>query len=721
MLAALDALQPDCVLVEGPPDADAQIPMVGDPELRAPVALLVYPPDEPERAAVYPFAEWSPELQALRWAVRHGSAVAFMDLPVSRRIPLDRRADDAQAREPDEPGLHWLAEAGGFADGDAFWEELVELRRDPTDVFEAVHEAVSALRPDLPATEVPSDARALREARREAWMRRTLRAAEKTYDKVAVVCGAWHAPALTQRPTASYDTAVLKGLSRVKTNATWVPWTHSRLTFASGYGAGLRAPGWYAHIWQTPADALSVGWVSKAARELRDAGHDVSSAHVIEAVRLADSLAALRERSGPGLRELSDAMVSVFTRGEQGALAVVRESLEVADTLGEVPDDAPTVPLVADVHAKQRRLRLKASPEPREVKLDLRKPRDREKSQLLHQLALLRIPWGEPEESSGDGTFWEAWKLEWDPGFAVRLVMANLWGSSSETAAAAFALHQASETDVLAKVVGWLRAALLAGLEPAIEPIVERLRGLAALDAELAHLMEALVPLAETRRYGDVRGTSIEAVQPILQGLFDRIVVGLPTAARGLSHDAAAQLLTRTQGVSDTVGLLRNPAWMADWLLVLERVCADEVAHPLLRGRAARWLLERGRLDDHGLAASASLALSPAVEPLLAAAWLEGVLSGSGLLLLHQDGLWRALDDWLVALPDDVFEETLPAVRRAFSAFEPSVRRRMGARVHSLSGTGGLPTTERAETQLNVQRAESVRLVLRSICGVTDV
>src|SRR5215207_8788221 len=79
--AALDALAPDVVLVEGPPDADALLALAGDAAMRPPVALLLYVPDEPRRAVYYPFAIFSPEWQALHFALTNGIPARFIDLP----------------------------------------------------------------------------------------------------------------------------------------------------------------------------------------------------------------------------------------------------------------------------------------------------------------------------------------------------------------------------------------------------------------------------------------------------------------------------------------------------------------------------------------------------------------------------------------------------------------------------------------------------------------
>ena len=86
-------------------------------------------------------------------------------------------------------------------------------------------------------------------------MRKAIRAAVgHGHATIAVVCGAWHVPALdlTQHPVGA-DTSTLRGLPKVKVGVSWVPWTNARLAAATGYGAGVRSPGWYDHVFRHPA------------------------------------------------------------------------------------------------------------------------------------------------------------------------------------------------------------------------------------------------------------------------------------------------------------------------------------------------------------------------------------------------------------------------------------------------------------------------------------
>ena len=269
VVAELDRLRPEIVLIEGPADADPLLALSADPGMSPPVALLAYVTGSPRISAFWPFAVFSPEWQALRWAAQHGVPVRFCDLPSSMVLAhreTDRKDEPGSVDEPgsgDEPGpddpasairddpIAQLAAAAGYDDPERWWDDVIESRMDGQPPFAALTEAMAELRERPPAA---PRSRQQQEDRREAHMRQVLRAAMKqTGGVVAVVCGAWHAPALSGKlPPATADAALLRGAPKRKITLTWVPWTHSRLSVASGYGAGVTSPGWYHHLFTAP-------------------------------------------------------------------------------------------------------------------------------------------------------------------------------------------------------------------------------------------------------------------------------------------------------------------------------------------------------------------------------------------------------------------------------------------------------------------------------------
>ncbi|MEU6082218.1 DUF5682 family protein [Streptomyces sp. NPDC047108] len=800
----LDRHRPPAVLIEGPPEADTLVELAGDPGMRPPVALLAHVADDPARSAFWPLAEFSPEWVAIHWAVTHGVPVRFIDLPAAHTLAMNERSADSAPDDAGEPTtlpgedggeaarlridpLGVLAETAGYDDPERWWEDVVEHRvpRHAAGVissagrgvdapegvtaganadgasagddgslaaFRALADAMGALRAAY------GDGGHERDAVREAHMRLRIRDARREFgDGLAVVCGAWHVPALTHRTTVTADRQILRGLPKARTEMTWVPWTHRRLARHTGYGAGITSPGWYGHLFAAP-DRPVERWMTKVAGFLRDEGRSVSSAHVIEAVRLAESLAAMRGRPLAGLGETTDAILAVMCEGSDVPLALVQDRLVVGDELGEVPDTAPAVPLQRDLTRTQRSLRLKPEAAERELELDLRKDTDAGRSRLLHRLRILGIAWGEPVRSRGAlGTFRETWRLAWEPELSVRVAEAGVWGTTVVGAATAKAGSDATTAGSLADVTALAELCLLAGLPDALPLVMRVLADRAALDADVGHLAQALPALVRSVRYGDVRGTDGAGLTDVAMGLAERVFVGLPPACAGLDADGAAEMRGHLDSVHTAVGLLADtahvgggatpaggdraerttePALRDRWAAVLRGLSGRDGVAGLIRGRAARLLLDDARLGEDEAARHMGLALSPGTAPAEAAAWIDGFVgggAGGGMLLVHDERLLGLVDSWLTSVTSDAFTDVLPLLRRTFSAYEPGVRRTLGELVRrgpALPGGTGAGTAGGSGAAdgtvpgfgpgLDAARADAVLPTLRLLLGLDD-
>ncbi|MEV0424422.1 DUF5682 family protein [Streptosporangium canum] len=801
----LERLKPDIVLIEGPPEADGLVELAKDPGLEPPVALLAHVPGEPSKAAFWPFAVFSPEWQAIRHAVEAGIPVRFCDLPAAHSLaaereepagpeeeeegtqdgapgdasrdaePRERRPEDgsgperqegagqAGEQEPSAAGprdgqgpdsgmpavrtdpIGTLARAAGYDDPERWWEDVVEHRGDTP--FQVIAEAMAAVREGHVADAY--------EARREAFMRRTIRRAVKDgFERIAVVCGAWHVPALAGPsregaawgaglPTVKADDALLRGLPKVKAEMTWVPWTYGRLAAWSGYGAGVTSPGWYHHLFAS-ADRPVERWLTAAAGVLREEDLPVSSAHVIEAVRLTQSLAVLRGRPLAGLAEVTEAARAVLCEGDDLPVELIQRRMVVGERLGHVPDATPMVPLQRHLREEQRRLKLKPEALDREHDLDLRKPLDLERSRLLHRLRLLGVEWGTPQESRSKGTFRESWTLAWRPEFDIELIEASAWGTTVPAAAGARVRDLAdggrppgpaapqgaagpgpggAPAGVsLAGLTGLVERCLLADLPDALPYVLDALSARAALDSDVTHLMAALPAMVRAQRYGDVRGTPATGLAAIVDALLTRVCVGLGGAVTGLDDDAARDLLRHIDGVHAAVALLDGAsgteAPQARWLATLRGASGRSDLHGLIEGRLTRILLDAGDLDADQVGPRMSRAMSAGHPPARAAAWIEGFLSGGGLLLVHDARLLALIDGWLTGLAPETFVDVLPLLRRTFGAFAAPERRSIGSRVRSLT-TGAVPGGEDVAELDEERAAAAVRTVLM-ILGKTE-
>ena len=752
LASALRAWDPDAVLIEGPPEAEAVLGLAARPTMRPPVALLGYLPARPARSAFWPMAAWSPEWVALRHGLAAGRPVRMIDLPVAAflaRTPAHPDSGQPDPGQPDpgqpdtgqpdtgqpEPALEptavphggdplsLLAEAAGYDDTERWWEDMVEHRLGE-EPWDAIAEAMAALRADRP---LPPGPEATLEARREAAMRQHIRAAARIHDRVAVVCGAWHAPALIERGPARADADILRGLRREKAVVTWVPWTNNRLGYASGYGAGVQAPGWYAHLFTSP-DRPVERWMTRVARLLRDERVDAAPASVIDAVRLADALAGLRGRPLPGLTECTDAARAALADGHDTSLELIQQRLVVGDDIGAVPPETPMVALAADLAALQRRLRLKPEPAARLLELDLRRDVDLARSRLLHRLDLLGVPWGVRQYGRrGTGTFREEWVLGWDPELSVRVIEAGAYGTTVEAAATARAAEMAGRTVNLAQVTDLVERSLLADLPAAVSAAMQALDRRAALSRDVTELMDAVGPLARVMRYGTVRRTDGDAIEAVVRGLVTRVCVSLGAACASLDDEAAQEMTARISELSAAVASLDDPPLREEWFGALLPLSAAPALHGLPAGRTARLLLDAGRLDPATVADRLAAALSQAEDPARGAAWVEGLVAGSGLLLVHDRTLLAVIDEWLAGVRPEVFDDLLPLLRRSFADFAPAERRMIGEAAARLDGAapGAAPAAPAGPAgpalgTVDEARAAAVLPLLRLLLGAPE-
>ena len=697
----LEEFSPDVVLIEGPSDADPLVMLAASDSMKPPIALLAYATGEPSKAAFWPFAVFSPEWQALQWAAKNGVQARFCDLPAFN-VLADQGIRTVREGDP----LSELAAAAGFDDTERWWDSVIESSSG-ADSFDAITEAMEALRETVPIDEET--------AHREAYMRQVLRKTLKDgAERVAVVCGAWHAPALVGAlGPAAPDARILKGMSKVKTSLTWVPWTHSRLASASGYGAGITSPGWYHHLF-TANDKTITRWLTKVARVLRDEDLPISSAHVIEAVRLADTLAALRSRPLAGLSEVTEATRSVMCDGNDVLLDLITRRLVVGEALGAVPEETPTVPLDADLRARSKTLRLKQQAGAKNLDLDLRRDIDVERSQFLHRLGILEIDWGTPADSEvrSTGTFRETWALQWKPEFSVSVIEASLWGTTVAAAATSRVVSKINEPDIsLASLIGLLENSLLANLPAALSAVLESVKTVAALDHDVSHLMAALPTLTRTLRYGDVRGTDVSALVDVADSLLIRICTGLAVAVTGLDDPSAEEFREHLDKVHSAVMVRDDRDASARWLQAMAGVIDRDDVNGLLVGRMVRLLRDSGSITETAAAQRLSRALSVGSTPTAKAGWVDGFLGGGGLVLVHDRALLTLIDTWVRQLREQDFIDTLPLLRRTFGAFEAGERRASGQAVR-----GGRRVETTVET--DARRGRAAMAVVADILGV---
>jgi Family of unknown function (DUF5682) len=519
-------------------------------------------------------------------------------------------------------------------------------------------------------------------------MRQIIRdAAREMYSCIAVVCGAWHTPALVDATLyEKADRAILKALNKpkIKIATTWVPWTNSRLALKSGYGAGVTAPGWSAHRWHHWAEP-SARWLTLAARLFRENGREVATAQVIEAERLAISLAALRNLSAPALSELQEAIVAAFCMGDTTPLSLIHEQLVVGNLVGIVPAGLPQVPLQTDFEQEVKRLKIKLTDAPLELVLDLRNTKnaiDLERSLLFHRLLLLHVEWAQKVDSGRTkGSFKETWLIHWQPEVMVTLIERGAWGNTIAEAATAWTLDRIERSATLPELTNWIDGVLAAALPDVLYALIEHLRSATALCTDVIDLMTAIQPFAQVIRYGNVRKSDQRILKELITEIIERVCLGLPAATQMVDDESAQQLFSWVQRTHASVTLLQDTHLTALWNWTLQQISADKYANPMLNGCTLRLLFDARMLTHSTMTDQFALALSTGQNPEYTASWVEGFLKGSSANLLYDHKLWEILYQWVTQLSQEHFDMQLPLLRRTFATFAAADRRRLGEKV----------------------------------------
>jgi hypothetical protein len=566
-------------------------------------------------------------------------------------------------------------------------------------------------------------------------MRKVIRQAQKEgFQKIAIVCGAWHAPALAEMPPQKQDEELLKKLPKIKVECTWIPWTYDRLTFESGYGAGIASPGWYQHLWDYPNDNGAL-WLSKVARLFREKQMDISVAHVIEGVRLAESLAAIRHLPKVGLYELNEATQTVLCFGESIMMELINKELIVSNRMGSVPTGAPKVPLQVDLEKAQKRLRLEVNmTDPVTIILDIRNVKnkiDLDKSCLLHRLNLLGINWGERKKVKGTNvSLKEEWTLLWQPELAVKVIEMGIWGNTIEEAVHRFMNHTIDNSSQLQELLTLITKSFRAFLFSISEKLIDKINTLAAVTNDILQLITIIPELLNLSRYGDVSKYAElnandkkssqklqEVAQNLLEELLIRIFIGLPPACYSLDDDAANTFVEHLRTLDGIIKTISQKEQTTEWQKTLRQLADNEQMNGLIVGSATRLLFDAKAIEATEAEVRLSKALSS--EPSVAATWLEGFLKGSGMILLLDDTLWNILYAWVKQLDEQIFLEILPLLRRTFANFSTVERRKMGEKAKAQSSG----QTQKAKTSSNpsdfdLERGEKAMQVVKMLLGL---
>ena len=708
LLRALERDRPEVLAVEMPADLAPALEHIGHADLRPPVAIVAYDPKDVQRALYYPLAGFSPEWVAMRWAASRGVPIVPADLPATLMMA---GAQEQKVRGVRVDPLGALAQLAGYDDRERWWEATFELREHPHGVFAAVTGMIAALREAYPEA---TDA----ECRlREMHMARAIQQAIKAgAQRVGYVCGAWHAPPLASatdgeltkrlRAAAAGYAKAKAGRKGPKLATAWIPYTYQRLRSGGGYSAGVASPVWYELLYDNPARAAEY-YLTQIAREMREQGGAASTAQIVDAVDLAEGLRRLRGLALAGLEEIREAARSTLARGSDLLLEEAMVRVESLRRSGAVPEHLSSLPLQRDLEMRLKAVRLtKPYREMEEVRkaLDLRKPAHLAASQLICQLLLLGLPFGErlPGKPGALGTFREEWLLHWRPDFAVTLIAAHRYGHTVDEAARSALRERLGEHTDLVELVRAVDLVVLSGLHEELAALARLVRTQAAATSDVWVIARALPDLLRLGRYHSLRLSDAETIGNLNAVLLPKLCAGLYEAGTLLDEEAAYEGFTVLRKLQPYLAMLEEGDLRALWRRALFQVANGSGTHPLLRGFAMRTLYDAEAVDGETTERQLRLELGAGVTTDAAGLLVEGFLYSSVQVLIHQADVLAALNGWLAGVELEAFRRLLPGLRRTFGQFSRSERRRLAAVLGALR-RGEAAVAKTAESEVAVE------------------
>ena len=742
----IQAYEPDCILVEGPENANDLVEILTHPDTVAPVALYYACRDEGKLLSegeepgfyrcCYPFLDTSPELVALRAARERGIEGYFIDLSYADILLATRAARGLRSTQEkisyatDRYLAHnrfqkRLCEKAQVRSFEEFWEKYFEidgLAMTTAEFVNLMNIYCQLSRRETPGLELREDGCYAREAH----MARRIREASKKHKRILVVAGGFHMEGLLH-PQA--EPPELKMHPKLQQSVYPMRYSLPGADALNGYASGMPSPGYYQQIWKAlhgehPEEALEtvlLDHLVKVGRLLRRRGENISAYDESCAMAGARGLAALREKRGPGLYELQDAVLSAYVKGEATLSTLepmqILSKLTTGEDVGSLAQGAAVPPLTKDFEAqcKFHRLRLDDGGS-RELTLSiLSDPKHRDTSRFLHRTVFLDCDFAQRRRgpdllrNRDRNLIRESWVYGWSAQVDAALIEHAVSGGTVVEACITELRSRMAKAVHAGEGAELLLQGFLMGLNDRAGAMAERMDRLLVADGDFSSLCTAAGHLYQLRQwktqYGETDSVDDEG---LLSRAFDRCVQLLPSMHtvddRGLGEvQRAAVLLYQLTLQADQLHRRERLSRALEMLVGMDPI------HPGLHGAALGLLYG---MDDgwktaiDGVVRGYLQGSRPVM--LQSAQLLQGLFLTARDLLLTDRTFLKQIDTLLCDLEDGDFTAMLPQLRLAFSYFLPRETDRLAKAVAGFHGKMDVHWKETAVDAADYSRAEAI-------------
>lgn len=429
LVKIIDEYKPDCILVEGPENADSLIPVLTDENTVLPVAFYYYYKDTgklvteeaDDYKCYYPFLNASPEYNALLKARRLGIDCGFIDLPygeilihtaenkgIRKEREIQSYNDDYYLAE--NTFFKAICEKTGVRNFEEFWEryfEIDSLYGSTEDFIAKMYTDCYLIRENTPEQEMMNDGCIIR----EHYMANNILKAAETHSRVLVVTGGFHTPGLYKlvNGDSKIKKVKLHKFSEKNQNVYAMAYSFEAADALNGYASGMQNPGFYDKVWKGLSECLEnntepsdvyggvvLEMLLECAKRSNKANLLITMSDISSAVTMYEGLAMLRGKKSPGLYELYDCVQSCFIKGEVNASSDLPlkflSEIATGSEIGKLCETAEKIPLLKNFEELSGKYRLKiADIVEQKIELDIfSKPTHMAISRFFYRLNFLK-------------------------------------------------------------------------------------------------------------------------------------------------------------------------------------------------------------------------------------------------------------------------------------------------------------------------------------------
>lgn len=726
---AIAAYQPEVILIEGPINAQEQIPVLAHPDTKAPVALYYFYKDKKgllseekeDYKCYYPFLDCSPELVALREAHERQIAAQFIDLPYGEILIGTeehkgiRTKGEKQTYNDDyllsrSKYLSMLCEKTGLRSFEELWEKYFEIGGlfQTTEAFvRQMRIYCSLTRSHTPREELEADGCLLR----ERYMAEQIAKASKTYQKILVVTGGFHTDGireLLEHQTSDNKAVKLHNIADKDQGVYPLAYSMEAADALNGYASGMQSPGFYQQVWErlmggeNPQDAYEdsvLHQLVSAGRRARQKKESLSSYDVICALSMAKGLAALRGKREPGLYELRDAALSSFVKGECNPSTdlplQILQKLNTGKQVGKLCADANRPPLLLDFEeqCKKYGLKIQAAGQ-QEIVLELfSKKKHLAMSRFFYQMDFLETQFARRTKGADllnrrdKSRIRETWVYRFSGQVLSALVDVSMLGGTVAEASRTKLIREFGKSENSQEAAKMLTMCFLMGFLEEQAGMSAHIREVLTNDGDFFSLSEGfshLRMLYELQELYEVEATL--ELEELIGICFQKIIQLLPSMAQ-VKEEQQQTCMESCLSLYQITGRGSFAHFRQNLMEAFLRLLAQPQVNPGLEGTVLGLLYGDDSSYDERIQKTAAGYLQGTNEmQMKSAAFLRGLFYTARDFVFVRESFLTMIDQLIADLSAEAFMRLLPELRQAFGYFTPIETDRIAGKAAALHG-----------------------------------